>query len=144
MYYLRGMGHPFGAVSLHDKIMYWDVRLPLFTVSFTALIMSLCLQPQSIVAKFFSLPPLAWIGKISYSLYLWHMLAFAWVMQNAFMPGKSERVDVEILEYSMAIAFAAISYYFVEQPFLKIKDRFSVMDETKQKTYAVETELVAK
>lgn len=141
--YLRGMGHPFGAVTLNDKLAYWNLRVPLFTLSFTALIISLCLQPQSIVAKFFSLTPFTWIGKISYSLYLWHMLAFAWVMQNAFVPGKSERVDVEILEYATAIAFAAVSYYFVEQPFLKIKDRFSVMAETRQRAgQKAESELV--
>ena len=107
--------------------MYWDVRLPLFTLSFTALILSLCLQPTSIVARFFSLPPFVWVGKVSYSLYLWHMLAFAWVMANAFQPGKSDRLDVELLEYSLALAFAAISFYLVEKPFLKIKDRFSLM-----------------
>jgi peptidoglycan/LPS O-acetylase OafA/YrhL len=131
--YLRALGHPFGAVGLTAKLLYWNLRVPVFTVAFTALIMSLCLQPKSIVARFFSLAPFTWIGKISYSLYLWHMLAFAWVMQHAFVPGKSAALDVEILEYAMAIAFAAISYYFIEQPFLKIKDRFSVMAETRQK-----------
>jgi peptidoglycan/LPS O-acetylase OafA/YrhL len=132
--YLRALGHPFGAVGLTAKLLYWNLRVPVFTLAFTALIMSLCLQPKSIVARFFSLAPFTWIGKISYSLYLWHMLAFAWVMQYAFVPGKSEALDVEILEYAMAVTFAAISYYFVEQPFLKIKDRFSVMAETRQKT----------
>lgn len=143
--YLRALGHPFGAVGLNAKLLYWNLRLPLFTLSFTALIISLCLQPQSIVARFFSLTPFTWIGKISYSLYLWHMLAFAWVMQNAFVAGKSSAVDVEILEYAMAVTFAAISYYFVEQPFLKIKDRFSVMAETRQKAARrAEGELVLK
>jgi peptidoglycan/LPS O-acetylase OafA/YrhL len=131
IYYLRGMGHPIGAKTLMDKILYWDVRLPIFTFSFAALVMSLCLRPQSIVAKFFSLPPLVWLGKVSYSLYLWHMIAFLWVMNNAFVPGKSARFDVELLEYGLAIAFAAISYYFIEQPFLKIKDRFAVMADSR-------------
>jgi peptidoglycan/LPS O-acetylase OafA/YrhL len=73
------------------------------------------------------------------------MLAYAWVLQNAFVPGKSSAVDVEILEYAMAVTFAAISYYFVEQPFLKIKDRFSVMAETRQKaSQRAEGELVLK
>ncbi len=62
------------------------------------------------------------------------MLAFGWVMKNAYVPGKSEALDVEILKYALAITFAAISYYFVEQPFLKIKDRFSVMAETRKKS----------
>ena len=131
VYFLRGMGHPFGATTIKDQILYWDVRLPIFTFSFAALMVSLCLQPQSLVARFFSLPPLVWLGRVSYSLYLWHMLAFVWVMNNAFQQGKSERFDVELLEYGLAIAFAAISYYFIESPFLKIKDRFSVMADTK-------------
>jgi peptidoglycan/LPS O-acetylase OafA/YrhL len=134
IYYLRGMGHPFGATTLKEKILYWDVRLPIFTFSFAALMMSLCLRPQSIVAKFFSLPPLVWLGKVSYSLYLWHMIAFVWVMNNAFNPGKSARWDVELLEYGLAVTFAAISYYLVEQPFLKIKDRYTVMADCSRQT----------
>jgi peptidoglycan/LPS O-acetylase OafA/YrhL len=143
--YLRALGHPFGAVGVTAKLLYWNVRVPVFTIAFTALIMSLCLQPKSIVARFLSMVPFTWIGKISYSLYLWHMLAFTWVKEYAYVPGRSEALDLEILEYAMAVTFAAISYYFVEQPFLKIKDRLSVMAETREKApLRAEGELVLK
>jgi peptidoglycan/LPS O-acetylase OafA/YrhL len=73
------------------------------------------------------------------------MLAFTWVKEYAYVPGRSEALDLEILEYAMAVTFAAISYYFVEQPFLKIKDRLSVMAETREKApLRAEGELVLK
>lgn len=55
--------------------------------------------------------PLVWIGTISYSLYLW---------QQAFLnptrhPGA--------LAPAGALVCAVMSYYFVEQPFLRLRDR---------------------
>jgi peptidoglycan/LPS O-acetylase OafA/YrhL len=76
------------------------------------------------VAKFFSLPPITWIGRISYSMYLWHSLAFTFTIIYVFnytMP--FSRAYLEVVDYGMAILFAAVSYYVVEKPFLNLKDR---------------------
>ncbi len=54
--------------------------------------------------------PLAFIGRISYGLYLWHYL-FMW----SGMPW-----PVMILG---SLALAGVSYRFVERPFLRLKDR---------------------
>jgi peptidoglycan/LPS O-acetylase OafA/YrhL len=66
----------------------------------------------SIVARGLGARPVAYLGRISYSLYLWHEVAYT----------LAERVAprgtpvAEVLRFSLAVAFAAASYRFVEQP----------------------------
>jgi len=66
--------------------------------------------------RLLSLPPLVFIGKISYSWYLWHwpMLSFLHVMHDGKLPP-----SVAALSVAMSFCAAVVSYYLVEQPFRK-------------------------
>lgn len=68
---------------------------------------------QTIVARALSLRPLVSIGKISYSLYLWHwpLLAFA-----EYEYGNDLQAWHRALLLLAAVAISAASYRFVEQP----------------------------
>jgi peptidoglycan/LPS O-acetylase OafA/YrhL len=70
--------------------------------------------------------PLAVLGKVSYGLYLWHLLIFQ-VMGRHFTWGpNSVRIAIGIMIVS---AVTAASWFFVEKPFLRLKDRrFSSAD----------------
>lgn len=70
----------------------------------------------TIVHRLLALPPMRWIGAISYSLYLWHWPIITFYRQYYGL-------DLEFAEEAglilASICAAALSYYFVERPMLR-------------------------
>ena len=64
--------------------------------------------------RLLALPPVVFIGRVSYSWYLWHwpILAFLRVASDDKLP-----VSVGLLAVTAAFALAVLSYFFIEQPF---------------------------
>lgn len=65
---------------------------------------------------------LVWIGKLSYSLYLFHILVFDFVKSNLRMTEGTLPYCATALLASFGIA--SFSYYFVEKPIMKLRTRF--------------------
>lgn len=76
------------------------------------------LQPGSALYRFFNLKPLAFIGVLSYSIYLW---------QQIFYPisilGKCVVTTMPV-NFIMIFGCAYVSYTFIEQPFLRLRSGF--------------------
>ena len=69
---------------------------------------------ETLVARAFSLAPMVWIGRISYSLYLWHWPVIVFASIGLFLPRTPAVMAGEVL---VSIALAWGSWRFVEQPF---------------------------
>lgn len=69
------------------------------------------------IAKIFSNPVLVFIGKRSYSLYLWHFAVISFV-HSYYVDGQIP-VYVYFIDISLTIIFAELSYRFIETPFRK-------------------------
>jgi peptidoglycan/LPS O-acetylase OafA/YrhL len=64
--------------------------------------------------RILSLPPLVWIGRISFSAYLWHQPVFVfWRIRSIEPPSNWVMVGLILL----TVALAALTWRFVEQPF---------------------------
>jgi len=67
---------------------------------------------QNIVGKFLSSRPMVFIGKISYSLYLWHWPII--VLLHNYYITKLLSWQVQFLAITLTVLFSLLSYYFVE------------------------------
>ena len=63
--------------------------------------------------------PLVWTGRISYGLYLWHYPVFGYV-HTLGLPGPAALAVM----YVAVFVVAGLSYYCIERPFLRMKQRF--------------------
>ena len=80
----------------------------------TAVAIAVMVHPISLIGRFFALKPLVWIGKVSYSMYLWHFPIILLMTPNNMVG------DVpwwlRILQLVVIFAISAFSYYIVENP----------------------------
>ena len=74
------------------------------------IVVSTVLQPHTWLGQLLELRPMVWIGRISYSLYLWQQALTSPLLSLASMP----------FRIAALFGVAAASYYFVEQPMIRV------------------------
>jgi peptidoglycan/LPS O-acetylase OafA/YrhL len=77
------------------------------------------LHPGSSVGRALEFPPIRWVGRISYSVYLWQRLFFA---AGTIQPAPWQTFPLNVLE---TLACACLSYYVIERPMIAIGHRLS-------------------
>ncbi len=121
------LGHP-GEGAKADQTLFWALKYPLALALMALLIVSLCADPGKPLGRWLSAGPLVWVGRLSYSLYLWHVLPMfpqTHIIIDRLCHGR--RYLVEIMTYAICFAAAYFSYRFIESPFLKMKRKFSTV-----------------
>jgi peptidoglycan/LPS O-acetylase OafA/YrhL len=114
------------AVPPHLRIFPLDTGYLVVAVATAAIIVRLVVPCSTQIARgyvaVFSFPPVVWIGAISYGIYLWHVVVFD-VSKRAFdIDTQDRRILFAPVLLLATIAVAALSYYVVERPFLRLKD----------------------
>jgi peptidoglycan/LPS O-acetylase OafA/YrhL len=69
--------------------------------------------------------PLAWLGLISYGIYLWQQEVINFLFEHKvqdWIPGSGFMV-MGSMAFVITVTIAALSYYLVERPILRFKDR---------------------
>jgi len=71
--------------------------------------------------------PLRYLGKISYGIYVYHVICIAAVSKAMAYFGLSNHFGVLLAGLLVTIMVSSISYYLLERPFLKLKERFQAV-----------------
>ena len=71
------------------------------------------------IQKVFTWRPLTMIGKVSYGLYLWHMPIFVLFGRHVTSGSRPLRLLIGII---LASVVTSLSWFFIEKPFLNLKD----------------------
>jgi peptidoglycan/LPS O-acetylase OafA/YrhL len=109
------------------SLMGWMNELGLISqFFFTLWVVATMLHPQSWTTWLLELPPLRFIGRLSYSIYIWHLLFFfriepATHITNPVLLALSGRP----MKYIAAFGVSALSYYVLEKPMMRLGHRLA-------------------
>ncbi len=105
-----------------------DVRAPLSTALWYSVLAGAAgftvaglVNSPELVRSIVGSPPMAWLGRVSYGLYVYHRLAIAVVQTGLGWHGGIAIVTA----FALTVLTAATSYYFLERPFLQLKRRWT-------------------
>lgn len=86
------------------------------------LVVGTVLNPVGVLGRTLDRRGLRWLGRISYSLYLWQQLFLVWDGFGSSQLGFVQRFPISVL---CAVACAVLSYRFVEQPTIRLGRRWA-------------------
>ncbi len=118
-------------------VQYW---FPVFwptlqCIGIAYLIGSLTTVHHGLSYKLLNLEPIQWIGRLSYSLYIWHQM-FMLRERMTLIPDNwlfAKWIGSFPQNVIAAFVLATLSYYFLEKPILSLKDRIEKNRQPKEK-----------
>jgi peptidoglycan/LPS O-acetylase OafA/YrhL len=86
------------------------------------------LHPDWKISRALELAPLRWVGRLSYSLYIWQQmwLMGSWQETRPFPLGAFQELPLSLLA---TFACATVSYYLVERPLMRVGHRLAKASE---------------
>jgi peptidoglycan/LPS O-acetylase OafA/YrhL len=109
---LDGRAEPDQTVSLHPVVLAWHSLASVVVAA--GLLACAARAPWS---RWLAAAPLAWLGTISYSFYLWHLPAVAWVRAQSGEAVHGEALWPYFAACLLAsLALATLSWWAIERP----------------------------
>jgi len=101
------------------------IALQLLGYSFTLWVISTMLHPESLTTRVLEWHPLRFLGRLSYSLYVWQVLFYS--------KNSPAQVDSHLLltlserpwKYVATACAALLSYYLIEKPMIRLGNRLA-------------------
>jgi peptidoglycan/LPS O-acetylase OafA/YrhL len=107
------------AILLCYLLPYMPLRRTVLAMMMPVLIVYTTINYKSAFGQFLEWKPLQWVGKLSYSLYIWQMLFL--VSGERAMPW----VQGFPISFVFIIGCASASYYLIERPFIALGHQIS-------------------
>ncbi len=128
MYVLRSRVIPLVAAVILLAVQKYEAAWYQIIVKYSLAGALLCLTVPSLLyvearnwaTRIFTNPVILYIGKLSYSLYLFHWVSFKFVSTYY----EQHNVTWYFLVLTLTFILSAVSYHFVERPFLSLRRKF--------------------
>lgn len=120
--YAQSFYYGYRRPHLRDLVLYGTGVL---LYGFTGWIVATMLHPASWTTRFLELAPLRFIGRLSYSLYLWHLLFFGGGAPSRCTWSLLTALNTPPFHYVCSFLLALASYYFVEKPMIRLGHRLA-------------------
>jgi peptidoglycan/LPS O-acetylase OafA/YrhL len=117
---LAGLNEPWAVVSAPGTLL----GRPLVAIAAAGILAAFIGAPAA-GAKMLARPVLTYLGRISYGLYVYHMgglMLARFILHDESPGGHAARAALGLL---LTLIFSAVSYRWLETPFLHLKDRFA-------------------
>lgn len=108
-----------GTLLVRDPWFRGTLRYSLQGVALAVIIAAVLFSPRlAPVQRILNTAVLVWIGRLSYSIYIWHEGVASFVPKQGL-----SHWQITLIDLSATLVVATVSYYGVEQPFLKLRHR---------------------
>lgn len=105
---------------IRDETFRYTVRFTLQGASLFVLVLNFYYwQTIRFAIRWLEFRPLAWVGQISYALYLWHVPIYGFM--HHFVERSPHMIATTI---TLSFAISAFSFYIVEKPFVALRRKF--------------------
>jgi peptidoglycan/LPS O-acetylase OafA/YrhL len=110
---------------IHEKDMWFlfDTGFTLMAIVFAVLIATCVYEPRRTVLKrFLEWHPVVWLGRRSYGIYLYHLpiVCLLLPLHLNFVSAWAQAAYLG-LGFALTVIAAALSYHYIEMPFLRLK-----------------------
>ena len=99
------------------------IGFSLVNLAAAGLIFSILQHPDSLWSNMLSWHPLVWLGKISYSMYIWHVIVVKLLKTERLTGAGLPLWAAESMRLVASFLIAAASYYLIERKFIRWKHR---------------------
>jgi len=120
----RSWSAPLASALLLVSVAVDGMPLLVISLAMTCLVATVVVRPDHGMRTAFDAKVLTYVGKISYGIYLYHMLAIN--AARRFAVPSRQPVLVFLVALPLAVALATLSYRYFELPFQRLKHRFEV------------------
>ena len=99
-------------------IIFYESSILLISLSSSFLIVSLYTNNESILSKFLRLGYLPYLGKLTYSIYLFHVVIFYPIKVFATNYSVNNWIIIFLIGYSFCIFICLYIYKYIEKPLI--------------------------